>query len=276
MKIFKRIAIVGTGLIGGSLALAVKEKRIADEVIGVSRHKKNLLIARKKRMIDKGSQNLDVIAQADLVVLATPVKTILKLADKISGIVRKDCVVTDVGSTKQEIASRLGRVFTNYVGTHPLAGSEKRSLIHARADLFKGSLCILTPALRTNPAALKKVKKFWAALGAKTVFLSAAQHDRILASVSHLPHAVAFSLINCVPKKYFKFAASGLKDATRIAASDSGIWEDIFLSNRKNILKTIEIFQRQISALKSALKRKDKSQLHKILKLAKANREILG
>jgi prephenate dehydrogenase len=276
MKLFKRIAIVGTGLIGASLAMAIKEKKLADEVIGVSRHKKNLNLAKRNRIIDKGSQDICIIAQADFVVLATPVKTILKLADKISGIVKKDCIVTDVGSTKQEIASKLGRLFTNYVGAHPLAGSEKRSITHARADIFKDSLCILTPTHSTNPAALKKVKDFWAQLGAKTVFLSPVQHDRILAFVSHLPHAIAFSLITCVPKNYFRFAASGLKDTTRIAASDSVIWEDIFLSNQKNILKTIETFEAQLSALKSALKAKDKPELHKILKLAKTKRETLG
>ncbi len=276
MKIFKRIAIVGTGLIGGSLAMAIKEKKLADEVIGVSRHKKNLVLAKEKRIIDKGSQDIGIIAQADFVVLATPVKTILKLADKISGIVKKGCVVTDVGSTKQEIASKLGRLFTNYVGAHPLAGSEKRSITNARADIFEDSLCILTPPRSTNPAALKKVKDFWAKVGAKTVFLSPAEHDRVLAFVSHLPHAIAFSLIACVPKKYFRFAASGLKDTTRIAASDSVIWEDVFLSNEKNTLKTIEEFEAQLSALKSALRRKDRPGLHKILKLAKTKREILG
>lgn len=275
MRLFKKIAIVGTGLIGGSIAMAVKEKGLAGEVIGISRHKKNLVLARRKGAIDKGSQDLRAIAQADLVVLATPVKTALKLAEQISRIVGRNCIVTDVGSTKQEIVLKLGRLFGNYVGAHPLAGSEKRSVANARADMFKDSLCIITPARGTDRAALKKVTGFWSRIGAKTVLLSAAEHDRILAFVSHLPHAIAFSLINCMPRGYFRFAASGLKDTTRIAASGSVIWEDIFLSNQRNILKTIEAFETRLTSLKSALKTKDKRGLHKILKLAKAKRESL-
>ncbi len=276
MRLFKRIAIVGTGLIGGSLALAIKEKKLADEVIGISRHKKNLILARKNGLIDRGSQDIRIIAQADFVILATPVNAILKLADRISGILRKDCIVTDVGSTKGEIASRLSGLFANYVGAHPLAGSEKRSVTYAAAGIFQDSLCIITPTAGTNRAALKKVKNFWERIGTRTVFLSPDQHDRVLAFVSHLPHAVAFSLINSIPKNYFKFASTGLKDTTRIAASDSAIWEDIFLSNQKNILKTIEAFQFQLCALKTALRKKDNPGLRKILRLAKTKREALG
>jgi prephenate dehydrogenase len=275
MRLFKRIAIVGTGLIGGSLAMDIKEKKLADEVIGVTRHKKSLSLARRKHIIDRGSQDISIIAQADLVVLATPVKTILRLADKISRIVKKDCIVTDVGSAKGEIVLRLDKLFPNYVGSHPLAGSEKRSVTYARPNLFEDSLCIITPTIATDRIALKKVAEFWNKVGAKTVLLSPLEHDRILAFVSHLPHAVAFSLIASVPKNYFRFAASGLKDSTRIAASDSVIWEDIFLSNQKNILKTIETFEARMRAFKSALKAKNKSELHKILKLAKAKRESL-
>lgn len=276
MKPFKKIAIVGTGLIGGSLALAIKEKKLAKEVIGVSRQKKNLILAKRNGVIDKGSQDIRIIAKSDFVVLATPVKTILKLADKIRRTLKKDCIVTDVGSTKQEICGKLSRLFVNYVGAHPLAGSEKRSVIHAAPDIFQGSLCVITPNRRTKAAALKKVKDFWAQLGSKVILLSPAEHDRILAFVSHLPHAVAFSLINCLPRGYFKFAASGLKDTTRIAASDSVIWEEIFLSNRKDILKTIGRFEAQLSALKSAVRKKDRPGLHRILKLANSKRKALG
>ncbi|MDD5155847.1 MAG: prephenate dehydrogenase/arogenate dehydrogenase family protein, partial [Candidatus Omnitrophica bacterium] len=170
---------------------------------------------------------------------------------------------------------KLGKLFTNYVGAHPLAGSEKRSAANARAGLFKDSLCIITPVKATNRTALKKVVEFWRRLEAKTILLSPSEHDRILAFVSHLPHAIAFSLIDCIPAGYLRFASGGLKDTTRIAASDSVIWEDIFLSNQQNILKTIRSFESNLSVLKSALKAKSKSRLHKILKLAKAKRESL-
>jgi len=276
MKLFKRIAIVGTGLIGGSLAMAIKEKKLANEIIGISRHKKTLALAKRNRIINKGSQDIRILAGADLVILATPVSAILKLAKTISRIVKKDCIITDVGSTKQQIVSRLEKIFINYVGAHPLAGSEKRSLANARADIFKNSLCILTPTKRTNPSALKKIEGFWRSLGAEVAYLSPVEHDRLLAFVSHLPHAIAFSLIASVPKNYLKFASSGLRDTTRIAASDSVIWEDIFLSNPKNILKTIGVFEDKLSALKSAISKKDKVSLNKILRLAKNKREALG
>lgn len=273
---FNKVAIVGVGLIGGSLALAIKKKRLAREVIGVSRHRKTLLLAKQIRAIDKGSQDISIIKDADLVILAAPVSIILKLAPLISKIIKRDCIVSDTGSTKQEIVSRLGRIFPNYVGSHPLAGSEKRGIINANPFIFKDSLCILTPTRKTKQKTQKKIRRLWSQLGAKVVILPADTHDKILSFVSHLPHIVAFSLIGLIPKRYLGFASNGLKDSTRIAASDSGLWADIFLSNQKNMVKTIELFQENLYKIKSAIKRRDKKILSKILKEAKIRREILG
>ncbi len=276
MRLFNKVAIIGTGLIGGSMALAIKKNGLAHQIIGVSRHKNTLIWARKSRVIDKGSQDLSIIQDADLVVLATPVNTILKLADTVVKFINKDCIVTDVGSTKKEIVSKLSKIFPNYVGSHPLAGSEKCGITNVQADIFKDSLCILTPTKNTPPNALKKIKSLWNQLGARVVFLDPDTHDRILSFVSHLPHAIAFSLIGTAPDKYLKFGANGLKDTTRIALSDSRLWVDIFLSNRKNMLKSIESFQNNLSRIKSAINKRDEKTLIKILKKAKAKREILG
>lgn len=276
MRLFKKAAIVGTGLIGGSLALAIKKSHLAKEVVGVSRHKKSLALARKRGALDKGSQSLEIIKGADLLVLATPVEIMKSEAVKISKLIDKKCIVTDVGSTKQELVSCLEKFFPRYVGSHPLAGSEKRGIFNADKNLFKNSLCILTPTKSSDHAALNKLNSLWKRLGARTVFLKPETHDQILAFVSHLPHLVAFSLINSIPAAHLKFAASGLKDATRIAASDSELWAEIFLSNRKNILKKIDVFQREILEIKSALQRKDKLPLLSILKKAKSKREKLG
>lgn len=275
MRLFNKVAIVGIGLIGGSLAGAIKKKRLASEVIGVSRHRKTLLMAKKNKVIDRGSQDIRVIKDADLVILATPVNTILSLAPKISKLIKKDCVVTDVGSTKQEIVSKLARIFPKYVGSHPLAGSEKRGLINAHPDIFKDTLCILTPDKNTDPGAKKKIERFWRQLGAKVVNLAPSTHDKILSFTSHLAHILAFSLISTVPKKYLPFASTGLKDTTRIAASDNQLWADIFLSNQKNLLKSIELFQDNLSKIKSAIIKKDYKLLSKILKQAKKKRETL-
>ncbi len=276
MRLFNKVAIIGTGLIGGSLALAIKNKGLAGEIIGVSRHKKTLLLAKRIGAIDKGARDLKVIQDADLVILATPVSTIIKLAVKISKIIKKECLVTDVGSTKQAIVSKLERIFPCYVGSHPLAGSEKRGVLNADARLFKDSLCILTATKNTHKVAQEKIKRLWNNLGAKVIFVAPDAHDKILSFVSHLPHLVAFSLIGAVPGNYLKFASTGLKDTTRVAASDSEMWSDIFLSNQKNVLKSIGLFQNNLSLIKSAIQRKDKKLLNKVLENAKEKREALG
>jgi len=276
MRLFNKVAIVGTGLIGGSIALAIKKMGLSDEVVGVSRHKKNLLLAKRRGAIDAGSQALDIIRDADLLILATPVNTIIGLTPKIAKIVKRECIVTDVGSTKKEIVSILGKVFPNYVGSHPLAGSEKRSITNAHAGIFKNSLCILTPTKNTPKRALNKIRVLWKRLGARTILFKPGTHDKILSFVSHLPHTVAFSLINSIPDDYLKFASTGLKDTTRIAASDSQLWADILLSNKKNMLKSIESFQHNLSKIKSAIQKKDKKGLVLILKKAQAKRTNLA
>lgn len=272
---FKKISIVGLGLIGGSLALAIKRKKLAHKVVGISRHKKTILLALKNKAIDAGSLDFNIIKGSDLVILATPVITILESAKIISRLIGHECIVTDVGSTKEEIADRLQKLFPNYVGTHPLAGSEKRGFVHAEPDIFKDSLCILTPTKRTNKASLEKIKKFWLRLGTKVVSLSPDKHDRILAFISHLPHTTAFALINSVPEQYLKFAASGLKDTTRIAGSDALLWSDIFLTNRANLIKGIETLQKNLAVIKSAIIHKDKELLLKILNHARNKRDTL-
>lgn len=276
MELFNKVAIIGVGLIGGSVALAIKKKRLAKEIVGVSRHKRTLMLAKKSGAIDRGSQDIHIIKDADLLILAVPVNTIMKLAPKIARIIKKDCLVTDVGSTKEEIVRKLDKLFPCYMGAHPLAGSEKRGITYAKVDIFKNSLCILTPTPRTAKLALRKIEQLWRKLGAKVVFLSSLNHDRVLSFVSHLPHIAAFSLIDAVPKKYLGFASTGLKDTTRIAASDSEVWSDIFLSNRRNIVNTIALFEKRLSKIKSAINRRDRKQLTLILKGAKRRRQTLG
>ena len=276
MKKFHKVAIVGTGLIGGSIGLSLKKKKLSLTVVGTSRHKKNLLLAKQRGAIDRGSQSLDIVKGADLVILATPVNAIMNLAPAISKIISRDCIVIDVGSTKNEIVGRLEKFFPKFVGTHPLAGSEKRSIAYAKQDIFKDSLCILTPSGKTNRKALNLIKIFWENLGAKTVLMSPGAHDKILSFVSHLPHAVAFSLISAMPDEYLKFASTGLKDTTRIASSDSELWADILLSNRVNILRALALLQNKLTLISKAIRKKDRRQLLKILKRAKQKRDTLN
>lgn len=275
MKLFNKVAIIGIGLIGGSIALAIRKKGLADKIIGVSRSKKTLLLAKKIKAIDSGSLDINIAKNADFIILATPVGTILNLAPQLSKIINKNTLVTDVGSTKQEIVGKLEKIFPKYVGSHPLAGSEKRGINYSASDIFIGTLCILTPTRNTNPEALKKIRKFWLAVGARVVFLKPCLHDKVLSFVSHLPHIVAFSLISTVPQKYLRFAASGLKDTTRIASSDEELWCDIFLSNSQSLIESLNVFERYLSKIKSAIKKGDKKLLSHILNKARGKREIL-
>jgi prephenate dehydrogenase len=275
MFLFNKVAIIGTGLIGGSLALAIKKNKLARRVVGVSRRKKSLSLALKLKAIDRGSLSFEIIKGADLVVIATPVDTILSLEKRILKYIDNDCIIIDVGSTKEKIVNSFEKIFPNFIGTHPLAGSEKRGIINASARIFENSLCILTPTLKTSPSSLNKVRELWKKLGAKTVILTPKAHDRILSFTSHLAHVIAFSLINSIPQGFSKFASSGLKDTTRIAASDALLWKDIFLSNSKNVLKAIEMFEGNLAKIKSAVKSKNTKSLEKILLQSKKKRESL-
>lgn len=265
MRLFNKVAIIGLGLMGGSLGLVIKKKKIANLVIGISRTKKTLKLAKERKAIDFGSQNLKIIKDADLLIFATPIETILDLAYPVSRVIKEDCIVTDIGSTKEKIVSRLSKIFKHYLGSHPLAGSEKSSILYAHENLFKNSLCVLTPHKNTSSFAFKKIRLFWQNIGAKVVYLSPKEHDKILSLVSHLPHAVSFSLISAIPKEYLKFASGGLRDTTRIASSEPKIWTDIFLSNPKNILTAIELFEDQLKRLKSCILKKDRKNLTRLI-----------
>lgn len=275
MRLFNKVAVIGTGLIGGSLGLAVKKHRLAREVVGVALHKESLNLALKMKAIDRGSLSLDIVKGADFLILAAPVGEIIKLAKQISRVAGRECLVTDVGSTKREIASLLQDSFPNYVGSHPLAGSEKRGIVNAQADIFENSLCILTPVEKTEARALARIKSFWARLGAKVALLTPEAHDRALAFTSHLPHIAAFSLINSVPFGFLKLSSGGLKDTTRIASSDPKLWQGIFLTNKADSLKAISLFEDNLRKIKTAIKRGDKKALGLILKQAQKKRSFL-
>jgi len=275
MRLFKKIAIIGTGLIGGSLGILIKKNKLANEVVGVSRHKQSLGLALKMKAIDRGSLSLDIIKGSDFLILATPVDTIISLKNKLRKVAGKNCLITDVGSTKEKITGHLSKIFPNYVGSHPLAGSEKRGILNANSNIFKGSLCVLTPTKRTDSKALVKIKSFWAKLGAKVICLSPDEHDKVLAFTSHLAHLAAFSLINTVPAGFLKFASGGLKDTTRIAASEPELWQGIFLTNKTELLKALSLFESNLKNIKSAIIENNKNKLTGILKTAQKKRNTL-
>jgi len=265
MQLFKKVVILGTGLIGGSLGLALKEKRLAGEIVGISRQRKNVLLAKKIGAIDKAAFSLRAANSADLLILAAPVNVIIDLGKKIARCLNKDCVVIDVGSTKRAVVENLSLLMPNFVGCHPLAGLEKNGVAFARKDLFDNSVCVLTPERRTRAVALSKVKLLWKKLGVKTILMTPEAHDKALAFTSQLPHAVAFSLNLAVPDKYLKFCAGGFKDTTRIAASNAELWAQIFLSNRVHLLEALRFFESNLAELKSAVRNNDLDALAEIL-----------
>ncbi|MCM8781200.1 MAG: prephenate dehydrogenase [Candidatus Omnitrophica bacterium] len=273
MKLFDKVVVIGAGLIGGSLAWAIKNRELSSEVIGVTQHKESWQWAKKIGAIDNGSCKISVAKDAQLLILATPISTIIKLASRLSEIIDKGCLVMDVGSTKREVVSVLEKTFTNYVGSHPLAGSEKRGIFNANPDLFKGSICILTPTKNTRQENIKRIQKLWSLLGTRVVVMSPELHDKILSFSSHLPHIVAFALINAIPTDYLRFGSTGLRDTTRIAGSNSYLWADIFLSNSKNIINSIQSLQHNLLQIKSAIQRVDRKTLIKILRRAKQRRQ---
>jgi prephenate dehydrogenase len=273
MSLFNNAVIIGTGLIGSSLGVGLKKKRLVRLVTGFSRHKENARLAKKLGAIDIAGSSLSEINEADLVILAMPPAAIISTAVKIAGRIKKGCIVIDVGSTKEEIVSRASRYIPNFIGCHPLCGSEKRGSANLVPGLFRGSVCVVTPSPKTDKCLLGKVCSLWERLGSRVFVLSPGEHDRILAFTSHLPHAVAFSLIRAVPESFMGLSSGGLRDITRISSSDAALWSEIFLSNRGNLLRSISAFQAKLSELKLAIKNKDKKLLTGMLSAAKKKRE---
>ncbi len=273
MILFKKAVIVGVGLIGGSIGLAIKKRGLAEEVIGIGHRRESLNEALSAGAVDKAYLGLDNVKDADLVVLAAPVGEIIKIIPQLPRLVSKDCVVIDAGSTKSEILKTAQRHKLNFVGAHPLAGMEKKGPRNAKDTLFEKSWCLITPLGRTDNSCLEKVKRFWLALGAKVKVMDARTHDKILAFTSHLPHLVVFGLLDCLNRDYLEFAAGGLKDTTRIGLSDPLLWRDIFLTNRKETLKALKAFNKSLKRLEVSIAANQPGKLASLLERSRKKRD---
>lgn len=278
--LFKRVAIVGVGLMGGSLGMAIKKHKLAREVIGLSHRQAALDEAVKIGAID--TPCLDVkkaIGNADLVILATPVDSIIKLFSTINPYLKRGCLVTDVGSAKAKIvedAEKLLSTFPMFIGSHPLAGSEKKGVANAADNLFEGAVCILTPTEKTSQVARQKVKLFWTKLGMEVKLLSPEEHDKALAYVSHLPHLIAYGLISAIPTEFFGLASQGLRDTSRVAGSSPKMWSDICLSNSKNILNALDQCVEYLSQFRKAIVSHDQKSLLQLFTHAQEKRNKLS
>jgi len=258
---FNRVVIVGVGQIGASIGLNVVSKHLAREVIGVGRSEKNLREAVRRRSIHRSLKTDHVrkffqeLTDQDLVILATPVETAIDYLKKIS----KKPLIIDVGSTKEKIVREARRRRLRFIGCHPIAGTEKGGAEAGQKDLFQNRLCLISSGSSKD---LSLVKNLWKKLGATPVPLDAKTHDRIFAAVSHLPHLVAYSLIQAVsrrvtPREIGRFAFESLKGMTRIAASPPEMWRDIFLQNRRNLIESIDVYLKELSRLRSYIGKKD-------------------
>ncbi len=276
MKLFKKIAIIGVGLIGGSLGLAIKKKQLADTVIGIGHRQASIDQALRRGAIDQGCLDIEAAQGAGLLILATPVDKILGLIPRLFKIVSSECMVIDVGSTKSEIVKAAEKSGLTFIGCHPLAGMEKRGVAYAKDDIFENSLCLVVAPMKAKRTDIERVREFWKKLGAKTEVMDACMHDRILSFVSHLPHVVAYSLMDCIKPSYLKFAASGLKDTTRIGLSDPLLWRDIFLTNRKELLTSIKDFKASLNRVELLIRNNQSKALAAYLSKSRNKRNAIA
>jgi len=279
--VIHRLTVVGVGLLGGSVAKAARARGLAREIVGVGRDAGRLRPALVDGALDHATTDLAAgVREADFVVLAAPVQTLERLLPAVWAAAAPDAVITDVGSTKAtivEAAERLGagRPLA-FVGSHPMAGSEQSGYGVARADLFTGATVIVTPTESTEPRAAKGVTVFWESLGAHVAVLDPRTHDRVVAAISHLPHLVAYALVEAAARaepSALDFAARGFKDTTRIAASDPDVWREIFLDNRPALRQSLAAFRAALDEVERLVEAGDAARLQAWLAAAKARRE---
>lgn len=273
----KQLTILGVGLLGGSIGVAVRAAAPDCKIVGFGHRPQTLEKARKIGAIDLAeSDPAAAVAGSDLVILCTPVGTFEKLLREIAPVLAAGCLVTDVGSTKRSIVKLAESILppkVHFVGSHPIAGSEKRGVEYARTDLFRHALCIVTPTKKTAPMALERAEAFWKLLEMRVVRLSPEEHDRCLADVSHLPHLLAAALVAMQEDSELDFCGQGFLDATRIAGGDAGLWRDILLDNADNLRAGMERLQDQIRKVMSMLEKKDQESLRLWLAAAAERRE---
>lgn len=280
-----KLAIIGVGLIGGSLARALRDAGHAREIVGHGRGIGNLQRAVELGVIDRVETTLPAaVREADMVVLATPVGSMKKILQALAPYLAPDAVVTDVGSVKGVIAEAarkvLGKRFASFVPGHPIAGTERSGVEASFASLYVGRRVVLTPLPETSAEAVTRVRAMWQAAGAEVAIMTAEHHDTVLAATSHLPHLLAYALVDMLARQddnreIFSYAAGGFRDFTRIAASDPAMWRDISLANRDAIVHLLKQYRREIEGLIKAIADGDGEALHTLFARAKAARDAL-
>jgi prephenate dehydrogenase len=285
MALFNKMAVIGVGLIGGSLARVLREKGAVREVVGIGRGEANLKRGVELGVLDSYTTDARVgVAGADLVFVATPVCSIPKVVAEIAPYLSPGCIVTDGGSVKEYVVAACEPLMpagTFFVGGHPIAGTEHSGVEASFATLYQGKRCIVTPTASTDAAALEKVVELWKLAGSSVPLMDPVQHDLVVAAISHLPHMVAYSLVNAVDGyerfggDLLSFSAGGFRDFTRIASSDPVMWRDIALTNREAILEMMDFFSGYLDKLRGLVDAGDAEGLHAFFLNSKQKRDAI-
>jgi prephenate dehydrogenase len=280
---FRKITIIGVGLLGGSIGLAVRRRKLARQIAGFVRRRASLKECERAGALDFASTDLPAaVWDADLVVLCLPLSQMRPVVERMLPALKRGAIVTDVGSVKagvvRELELLVAKAGAHFVGSHPMAGAEKTGVAAARTDLFADTVCIVTPTKRTNKTALKKVKQFWSAIGSRVLELKPEIHDALVSRSSHLPHIIAATLASHVlnpahPKPQAALCANGFRDTTRIASGSPEMWRDIALANRRNLAKSLVAFVTDLQKFRRVLKKADAEAIATFFETAKQRRD---
>ncbi len=280
---WQKISLIGVGLLGGSLGLAIRQRQLALRVEGYVRREASVAECQSRGVLDLASTQLhQVVDGADLIILCTPLSRMRELAEKMIPALKPGALVTDVGSVKGSVVQELEPLFASakahFVGSHPMAGAEKTGVSAARADLFQDAVCVVTPTAQAPVKAVREVEEFWKALGSRVLRLTPEMHDDLVSRSSHLPHVVAAELSNYVlspanPKEQAQVCATGFRDTTRIASGSPEMWRDIALANRKNLARVLGVFIEDLQEFQLALDHGDVKVIEEFFVNAKQRRD---
>ncbi|MCK4283751.1 MAG: prephenate dehydrogenase/arogenate dehydrogenase family protein [Candidatus Brocadiae bacterium] len=278
---FDKVAIVGPGLIGGSMGMALRKRGLAGTVVGIGRRQESLNKALEVGAIDQATLDVEQgVTDADLVVLATPIGTFEELTVRIAEFLRPESLLTDVASSKARVVATITAALRRrpdvaYIPSHPMAGSEQSGPLAASADLFEGCICIITPLTNTFPESKSQIVSMWQALGARVVSVSPQAHDRTVARISHLPHLAAAALVAALDDADMKLCGKGLLDTTRVASASTDLWMDICETNRDQVHEALKAYIALLQELATSLEGGDLGQLRSMLETAKDRRDRL-
>jgi prephenate dehydrogenase len=281
---WKKITLVGVGLLGGSLGQALKQRRLAGSVVGFVRRAASVAECERAGAVDRATRDLhEAVAGAEIVVLCTPILQMRPLAEQFLPSLKPGAILTDVGSVKgavvRDLEALAAKAGVHFVGSHPMAGAEKNGVAAARADLFVNAVCVVTPTRKSNAAAVRRIERLWKSVGGRLLRIAPDAHDALVSRSSHLPHVMAAGLANLVldprrPKTQAQLCANGFRDTTRIASGSPEMWRDIALANRRHLSRALGTFLRDLQVFRRALIEGDARALRKYFETAKQRRDL--